>query len=79
MLAGLLMFPLGFSTPFFQYYCDSSRAFCVGHCRMGWSYVLAITATALAIFCPVLSNYTDMTFDKETGGDGDSQTIVASV
>jgi hypothetical protein len=34
---------------------------------MGWSYVLAITATALAIFCPVLSNYTDIRI-KEEGG-----------
>ena len=32
---------------------------------MGWGYVLAITATALAVFCPVLSNYTDLTLDKE--------------
>ncbi|XP_070204645.1 LHFPL tetraspan subfamily member 2 protein-like [Littorina saxatilis] len=65
LVSGLVMFPLGFSTSFFSYYCDSSGAFCVGHCRMGWSYVLAITATALAIFCPVLSNYTDVTFDKD--------------
>ena len=65
LVSGLVMFPLGFSTAFFRYYCDSSGAFCVGHCRMGWGYVLAITATALAVFCPVLSNYTDLTLDKE--------------
>lgn len=79
MLAGLLMFPLGFSTPFFQYYCESTRVFCVGHCRMGWSYVLAITGTALAIFCPVLSNYTDMTFGKDKERDRSSPTSMSIV
>ena len=32
---------------------------------MGWSYVLAIVSTAIAIFCPVLSNYTDIQIKEE--------------
>ncbi|XP_076452228.1 LHFPL tetraspan subfamily member 5 protein-like [Babylonia areolata] len=75
LLSGLVMFPLGFSTPFFQYYCgDGAGVFCLGHCRMGWSYVLAITATALAMFCPVLSNYTDLSLlTKDSGEKGEGQ------
>ncbi|KAL8573344.1 hypothetical protein ACOMHN_032806 [Nucella lapillus] len=61
LLSGLLMYPLGFSTRLFHYYCgDRSGVWGLGHCCIGWSYVLAITATALAIFCPVLSNFTDL-------------------
>ncbi|CAL1537072.1 unnamed protein product [Lymnaea stagnalis] len=59
LLSGLLLYPVGFSSPFFSYYCDSTRAFCTGHCAMGWSYVTAVMATALSIFCPVMSSFAE--------------------
>ena len=60
MAAGLLMFPMGFDTPFFRYYCgEESGQYNPGHCSIGWSYMLAILGVALSIFCPVLSNLTD--------------------
>ncbi|XP_012935330.1 LHFPL tetraspan subfamily member 2 protein [Aplysia californica] len=59
LLSGLILYPIGFSSPFFSYYCDSSKAFCTGHCAMGWSYVTAVMAAALSIFCPVMSNFAE--------------------
>ncbi|XP_025092432.1 transmembrane protein 211-like [Pomacea canaliculata] len=61
MIAGLLIFPLGLSSKFFRHYCgDSAAAYNSGHCLIGWSYMLGIMGTALSIFCPFLSQFTDM-------------------
>ncbi|KAL8571378.1 hypothetical protein ACOMHN_020370 [Nucella lapillus] len=60
LMCGLVVYPLGFHTTLFRYYCDSGGRYCLGHCHLGLGYVLAITATALAVFCPVLSAYTDL-------------------
>ncbi|XP_050409831.1 LHFPL tetraspan subfamily member 2a protein [Patella vulgata] len=61
MGAGLLIFPLGLNSSFYQHYCGKASApYNFGHCVVGWSYMLGIMGTALSIFCPFLSQYTDM-------------------
>uniref|UniRef100_A0A2C9L2L7 Uncharacterized protein n=1 Tax=Biomphalaria glabrata TaxID=6526 RepID=A0A2C9L2L7_BIOGL len=65
LLSGLVLYPIGFSSPFFSYFCDSTRAFRTGHCAMGWSYITAVMATALSIFCPVISNFAEAQMNKE--------------
>ncbi|KAK7462009.1 hypothetical protein BaRGS_00038566 [Batillaria attramentaria] len=61
MIAGLLIFPLGFGSTFFRHYCgDFASAYDTGHCLIGWSYMLGIMGTALSVFCPFLSQFTDM-------------------
>ncbi|XP_067670632.1 LHFPL tetraspan subfamily member 2 protein-like [Haliotis asinina] len=66
MAAGLLMYPLGFSTPFFQYYCgEAAGPYSTGHCQIGWSYMLAIMGVSLSIFCPILSNFADVKYDED--------------
>ncbi|XP_046356020.1 LHFPL tetraspan subfamily member 2 protein-like isoform X2 [Haliotis rubra] len=61
MIAGLLIFPLGFGSSYFRHYCgDTASAYDSGHCLIGWSYMLGIMGTALSMFCPFLSQFTDM-------------------
>ncbi|XP_041378805.1 LHFPL tetraspan subfamily member 2a protein-like [Gigantopelta aegis] len=61
MIAGLLVFPLGSGSTFFRHYCgDHASAFNAGHCLIGWSYMLGIMGTAISMFCPFLSQFTDM-------------------
>lgn len=61
MIAGLFIYPLGFGSTFIRHYCGSrSVMYHAYDCSMGWSFVLAITGTCLAMFCPVLSRFTDM-------------------
>ncbi|XP_046356015.1 transmembrane protein 211-like [Haliotis rubra] len=61
MIAGLLIYPLGLGSKSFREYCGNmSSAYYSGQCLIGWSYMLGIMGTALAIFCPFLSQFTDM-------------------
>lgn len=61
MTAGLLVFPLGFGSPYIKRNCgEHSRSFYADECQIGWGYMLAIMGTALAMFCPFLSNFTTM-------------------
>jgi hypothetical protein len=60
MVAGLVIFPLGLDSMFVQLYCRGSSIYDAGTCQIGWGYMLAIMGTALSIFCPFLSHYTDM-------------------
>jgi hypothetical protein len=61
MTAGLLIYPIGLESPFFRYYCGTTAGmYNAGHCKMGWSYMLAAMGTALAVFCPILSYFRDM-------------------
>ena len=60
MIAGLLVFPLGLNSRFVQHYCQGSRIYWAGACHLGWAYMLGIMGSALAMFCPFLSQYTDM-------------------
>ncbi len=60
MVCGLLVFPLGLESRFVQHYCDQSSAYQPGACQLGWGFMLGIMGTALAMFCPFLSQYTDM-------------------
>ena len=66
MIAGLLVFPLGLESRFVQHYCHKSRAYHAGACTIGWGYMLGIMGTALAMFCPFLSQYTDMKVHEPT-------------
>ena len=60
MVAGLLVFPLGLDSRFVQHYCEGATAYFSGGCQLGWGYMLGIMGAALAMFCPFLSQYTDM-------------------
>ncbi|KAL5017387.1 hypothetical protein ScPMuIL_006976 [Solemya velum] len=60
MMASLVIYPFGFNTHYFRYYCGmEADMYFPGHCGIGWGYMLAVMGTALAIFCPVLSYFRD--------------------
>lgn len=61
MIAGLFIYPLGFNSKFIRKHCGGgSSMYNSEQCEVGWGLVLAVVGTALAMFCPVLSHYTDM-------------------
>ncbi|XP_071181238.1 LHFPL tetraspan subfamily member 2a protein-like [Mytilus edulis] len=61
MIAALFIYPLGFGSSFIRQYCGSKSVMYQAYdCSIGWSFVLAVTGTCLAMFCPVLSRFTDM-------------------
>ena len=61
MIAGLFIYPLGFDSKFIRKHCgEGSSMYNCDQCEVGWGLVLAGVGTALAMFCPVLSHYTDM-------------------
>lgn len=60
MIVGLFIYPLGLNAKFVRFFCPSSRKYNAGACQIGWAYLLGIMGTALALFCPFLSQYTDM-------------------
>ncbi|XP_060064585.1 LHFPL tetraspan subfamily member 2a protein-like [Ylistrum balloti] len=61
MMSGLLIYPLGLGSKFMKFHCGAgTRMYHSGDCHIGWSFMLAIVGTSLAIFCPVLSHFTDM-------------------
>ena len=61
MVSGLIIFPLGLDSRYARAYCGSrSRMYHADACELGWGYMLGIMGTGLAMFCPFLSQYTDM-------------------
>ncbi|XP_045130742.1 LHFPL tetraspan subfamily member 7 protein-like [Eriocheir sinensis] len=63
---GLVLYPLGLGSPFARLQCgDSASVYASGSCELGYAYMLALVATALAAYCPVLArlvtykDYTD--------------------
>lgn len=61
MIAGLFIYPLGFNSKFIRKHCGGgSSMYNSDQCEVGWGLILAVVGTALAMFCPVLSHYTDM-------------------
>lgn len=61
MIAGLFIYPLGFNSKFIREHCGGgSSMYNSDQCEVGWGLVLAVVGTALAMFYPVLSHYTDM-------------------
>lgn len=63
---GLLLYPLGLGSPFVRLQCgDSASLYAAGTCELGYAYMVALVATALAAYCPVLArlitykDYTD--------------------
>ena len=63
MTAALLIFPVGFQSRVVRHYCHNTGMYHTGICELGWAYVLGITGTALAMFLPYLSQYTDFRLD----------------
>ena len=64
MIAGLVIYPLGLDSSFVRHYCRQARMYHAGSCQIGWSYLLGIVGTALAIFTPFLSQYTDLKLNE---------------
>ncbi|CAD5119466.1 DgyrCDS8072 [Dimorphilus gyrociliatus] len=54
LLIGLALVPAGLESKFFHHFCSKTK-----QCHMGWTYMMAVTGTALAIFCPILAKYTN--------------------
>jgi hypothetical protein len=60
LIISLVVFPVGLDCSFVRHHCGAaSRSYYAHHCHLGWAYVLAMMSTSLAMFCPVLSQYTD--------------------
>lgn len=67
MTSGLLVYPLGFDSSYFRLYCGAGAdVFNAGLCHIGWTYVLAIVAAAVSIFCPILSYFS---MDEGSGAE----------
>ncbi|XP_052797394.1 LHFPL tetraspan subfamily member 2a protein-like [Mya arenaria] len=68
MTSGLVVYPLGFESRYFRYYCGSEAdIYNVGACAVGWTYVLAIVGCAVSMFCPVLSYFSqNENFDTDS-------------
>lgn len=62
MAVGLVIFPLGLDSQLVQEQCGATDAYDAGRCSLGWGYMLAIVGTVLAIFCPIFSKYTTVSF-----------------
>lgn len=66
LIAAIFTFPLGLDSKFARHYCPGARMYNGGTCNVGWAYILGVMATALSIFCPFLSQYTDFYEDLAT-------------
>lgn len=57
LIAGLLIFPVGFDSPFAKQFCSAQHAgvYNKGSCDLGWAYFVAMIATAIAIYLPSLA------------------------
>ena len=54
-------FPVLLGTDSGQAICGAeASAFHLSSCQMGWSYLLAIAATAVGLFCPYMAQHTDV-------------------
>ena len=60
LILGLVVYPMGLDSRFVAHYCPGAGTYSSGQCFIGWAYMLAIMGTALSVFCPFLSQYTDM-------------------
>ena len=60
MFSGLVVYPVGFGSTYFRFYCgDSASDFRSGDCNIGWTYMLAIAGNALSLFCPIFSYFSE--------------------
>lgn len=57
LAAGLLIFPVGFDSPFAKQFCSEQHAgvYNKGSCDLGWAYFVAMIATAFAMYLPSLA------------------------
>ena len=65
LLGAVVSFPVGLDSKLAQDYCPGARMYSAGSCHVGWAYMLGIMASALVVFCPILSHYTDIDDDLE--------------
>ena len=66
LVASVTSFPVGLDSKFAKHYCPGAKLYWGGTCQPGWAYILAVMSTALSIFCPFLSQYTDFYEDSST-------------
>ena len=75
LLGAVVSFPVGLDSKLAQHYCPGARIYSTGRsCHVGWAYMLGIMSSALVVFCPILSHYTDIDDDLE---DFDPPQVVA--
>lgn len=57
LVAGLLVFPIGFDSPFAKQFCSEVHAgvYNKGACDLGWAYFAAMIATAIGMYLPSLA------------------------
>ena len=57
LVAGLLIFPIGFDSAFAKQLCSEKHAgvYDKGSCDLGWAYFVAMIATAIAMYLPSLA------------------------
>ncbi|CAL4150560.1 unnamed protein product [Meganyctiphanes norvegica] len=65
---GLVLYPLGLGSHFSRLHCgDEATLYNAGHCQLGYGYMLALVATVLAAYCPVLARLiTYKDYDADT-------------
>jgi hypothetical protein len=56
MMVAMLLVPCDLTGE--QLHCGPAAYFSFGQCEIGWAYALAVTTTLLAIFCPILAQFT---------------------
>ena len=74
LVGAVILFPVGLDSKFAQHYCPGSRMYDGGSCQVGWAYILGIMTSALVVFCPVLSHYTDI--DDEIYEEGEHDDVI---
>jgi hypothetical protein len=75
LIGAVVAFPVGLDSKLAQRYCPGARMYNAGSCQVGWAYILGIMASALVVFCPILSHYTDI--DETADGDGEHDDVIA--
>lgn len=77
LIGAVVSFPVGLDSKFAQHYCPGARMYNAGEsCQIGWAYILGIMSSALVVFCPVLSHYTDI--DDVMDADGEHDDVTAA-
>lgn len=57
-MTGVAIFPFALDSKIASHYCLGSNPAKASYgCQLGWSYALAVTASALSVFCPLLAYY----------------------
>lgn len=64
-MAGVLIFPVSFGSEFYKKLCGQAYAniYNGGLCEIGYSYILAMLSTSLALYLPSLAIFSMNTSD----------------